>query len=186
MRYFKKIVGDRIYLSPINIDDAERYTEWINDLEVAINLSSAHKIYSLEEEREVLARLNKDGYNFAIVEQENDLLLGNCGLMAVDLVDRKAELGLFIGDKKYWNQGYGREAIRLLLDYGFNLLNLHNIMLLVHSFNRRALKCYQKCGFKLIGRRRESIIIGDKAYDEIYMDILAQEFQGEITNLIKD
>ena len=184
MTYFKKIVGERLYLSPINLEDAEKYTEWVNDLEITINLDIASDIITVEKEKEILEEISKEGYNFAIVELDNDKLLGNCGLIDVNMKHRKAELGIFIGNKDYWNQGYGEEAIKLLLDYGFNLLNLHNIYLRVHSFNKRALNCYKNCGFKEIGRRREAYIVGNEKYDDIYMDILDTEFEGKINKLI--
>ena len=69
------------------------------------------------------------------------------------------------------------EAIKLILDYGFNYLNLNNIKLDLMSFNERALKCYQKCGFKEYGRRRKCKFINGKYYDSIEMDILADEFK---------
>ena len=96
--------------------------------------------------------------------------------MNVDSVHQQAELGIFIGEKDYWDKGLGTEAVKLLLDYGFNLLNLHNILLKVFSYNERAIKCYKKVGFKEIGRRRESREIASQKYDEIYMDILSSEF----------
>jgi len=184
VRYFKKIVGERLYLSPINIEDAKKYTEWVNDLEITINLGIASEIITVEKEKEILEKISKEGYNFAIVELDEDELIGNCGLMDVNMKHRKAELGIFIGNKDYWNKGFGKEAVKLLLDYGFNLLNLHNIYLRVHSFNKRAVKCYKSCGFKEIGRRREAYIVGKEKYDDIYMDILATEFEGKINNLI--
>lgn len=186
MGYFKKIKGERVYLSPINIEDAEKYTEWLNDLEITINLSMAHNTYTLDQEKEALRSLSAEGYNFAIVNQEDDQLLGNCGLMNVDLINQIGEVGIFIGNKNFWNKGYGTEAMQLLLDYAFNLLNLNNIELKVYAFNRRAIKCYKKCGFKEIGRRREAHIIAGEKYDELYMDILAAEFEGEIPNLVKE
>lgn len=140
MPYFKKIVGERVYLSPINVEDVEKYTEWVNDLDVTINLIIAPNVYSLEKEREALIRLNKEGYNFAIVTLDKDELIGNCGLIDVNLIHRTAEAGIFIGNKNYWNKGYGTEAMNLLLDYGFNLLNLNNIMLRVYSFNKSLIK----------------------------------------------
>jgi len=87
-------------------------------------------------------------------------------------------LGIAIGEKAYWNKGYGQDATKLLLDYGFNLLNLNNIMLGVFSFNERAVNCYRKVGFKEIGRRRQARIIGGKKFDVILMDILAEEFES--------
>ena len=86
--------------------------------------------------------------------------------------------GIFIGDKDYREKGYGTEAIRLILDYGFNYLNLNNIKLDLMEFNERALACYKKCGFKEYGRRRKCRFINGKCYDVIEMDILSGEFKG--------
>lgn len=183
MKYYRKIIGKRIYLSPMNTEDVEKYTEWINDLEVTINLTVSHMVISTSVERDALEKLSKEGYNFAIVDADKNELIGNCSLMKIDNIHRKAELGIFIGNKEYWGKGYGQEAIELLLNFGFNILNLHNIMLKVFGFNKRAIRCYEKCGFKLIGMRREAIIQGDKKYGEYFMDILASEFKA---NLVED
>ena len=81
------------------------------------------------------------------------------------------------------NKGYGAEVLNLLLDYGFNYLNMNNIMLNVKSFNERAIACYKKVGFKEYGRRREAYFLNGKYYDHVFMDILAREFEG---NYIKN
>lgn len=184
MKYFKKIVSKNLYLSPINMEDVEQFTEWINDLDVTINLSITPEIYTIEREKEVLERFSKEGYHFSIVHVNNDELIGICGLLDVNQINRTAEAGIFIGNKKYWNKGCGTEAMNALLDYAFNLLNLNSIFLRVHSFNQRAIKYYRKCGFKEIGIRREAYIVGGKKYDQLYMDILAKEFEGKIAKLI--
>ncbi|MGM0379813.1 MAG: GNAT family N-acetyltransferase [Bacillota bacterium] len=181
MKYFKKIVGKRLYLSPINLKDSETYTKWINDLEISINLGNAAGIYSIEKEKEALERINEEGYNFALIDLKKDKLIGNCGLLNVNIQQRVAELGIFIGNRDYWDKGYGKEGIELVLDYAFNILNLNNIMLKVYDFNKRAIKCYEKVGFKLIGKRRDAYQVGKKKYDEVYMDILASEFEGNIS-----
>lgn len=189
MKYYRKLVGDKVYLSPTNLEDIDKYTEWINDLEVAINLGSAAEVFNQEKEKEMLEKLIEEGQHFALVEKSQNELLGGCGLFDLDKIHKTAELGIFIGNKDFWDKGYGSEAIRLLLDYGFNILNLHNISLSVYSFNKRAINCYQKLGFKLIGNRREALEIAGQKYDEIYMDILASEFEGKITkqlNLYQD
>jgi RimJ/RimL family protein N-acetyltransferase len=180
MKYFKKLEGKSIYLSPMSTEDAERYAEWLNDLEVTFFLNMARKTLSLEKEKEYLQRIVKEENMFAIIVKDKDRLIGNCGIHQVDGINRTAELGIFIGDKSCWGKGYGEEAVRLVLDYGFNILNLRNIMLRVFSFNKRARRCYEKCGFKTIGSRRKALVYGSREYDIIFMDILSSEFAGSM------
>lgn len=184
IKYFKKIVDKNLYLSPINIDDAEQFTEWVNNLDLTVNLSVAPCILTIEKEKQLLENLCKEGYHFSIVKLKNDELIGICGLLSVDKINRTSEAGIFIGNKKYWNKGYGTEAMNLLLDYSFNLLNMNSIFLRVHSFNERAIRCYKKCGFKEIGIRREAYILGGTTYNQVYMDILAKEFKGNIPKIL--
>jgi len=184
IKYFKKIVDKNLYLSPINIDDVEQFTEWVNNIDLTVNLSIAPCIFTIEQEKQILENLCKEGYNFSIIKLKNDELIGICGLLNVDKINRTAEAGIFTGNKKYWSKGYGAEAMNLLLDYSFNLLNMNSIFLRVHSFNERAIRCYQKCGFKEIGIRREAYILAGETYNQVYMDILAKEFKGNIPKII--
>ena len=175
MKYFQKIKGDRLYLSPMNPDDKEIYTKWMNDKEVCENLGCYSKMISLVSEGKWLED-NLNDYSFAIVLKENDELIGNIALLDVNNINQSATLGIFIGEKENRNKGYGKESIKLLLDYGFNTLNLNNIMLCVYSFNKKAYKTYEKIGFKKIGIRRECVYKDSLFYDEVYMDILKDEF----------
>lgn len=176
VHYFKKLVGERCYLSPINVSDVAQYCEWLNDLEVARNLTMARHNVSLTSEREALERLSKD-HNYAIVTLGDDRLIGNCGFGSIDHLHRTAEIGIFIGDKEYWGQGYGPEAMRLLLAYGFDHLNLRNVMLIVYSFNERAIRAYTKIGFRELGRRRACYVMKGTEYDIVYMDMLNEDLQ---------
>ena len=177
MRYFKKIIGERIYLSPINIDDAEVYTKWMNDYEVSGSLGNFGQMITLSSEKSMLEKLTAEGQNFAIVLLENDRLIGNIGIMYIDHINRKAEVGLFIGEPENRSMGYGAEALRLALKYGFETLNLHNIMLHVHSDNQRAIACYKKVGFREFGRRREAVFKNGNYFDLIHMEILDTDYQ---------
>ena len=172
--YFKKLVGEHIYLSPTSVEDAEKYTKWLNDFETTDYIGQSTKIYTVENEKNFLENCSKkeNGVTLGIIKLDNDELIGNCGLKDIDSIGRTATLGIFIGDKEERNKGYGAEAIKLLLDYGFNYLNLNEINLDVYSFNERAIKCYEKVGFKEYGRRRECIYLNGKYYDLISMDIL--------------
>lgn len=176
MKYFKKLVGDRIYLSPRNSEDIEQFTEWLNDFGITDYLGRSGAIVTLDVEKQYLEASSKDSVHFVIVTLNNNEMIGTVSLERIDNIDKRATLGIFIGNKEYWNDGYGTEAIRLILDYGFNYMNLHSIKLNLMSFNERALKCYKKCGFKEIGRLRESRFVNGKYYDSICMDILSSEF----------
>ncbi len=179
MKYYKKLIGKKCYLSPISLQDAEKYCEWLNDLEVTKYTLLFRQQLSLQSERNILEQLQETGnYIFSIVDLQNDELIGNCSLFDVNHRNRKAMFGILIGNKKYWNRGFGTEATKLILDFGFNILNLHNIMLEVFDFNKRAIKAYQKAGFKIIGKRREAMILAGKKYDEILMDAIASEFDS--------
>lgn len=174
MNYYKKITGERIYLSPMNIDDAQTYVKWFNDFTVTDGLGCSFKNFSLEDEKKWLND-NAGQSQFAIIRLEDDKLIGNCGFHAIDQIKQCAEVGLFIGEEENRSMGYGAEVLHLLLDYGFDYLNFHNIMLRVYSFNERAINCYKKVGFKEIGRRRESYYVRGKFHDEVFMDILKEE-----------
>ena len=112
--YFKKMVGKNCYLSPIDVNDVAKFTEWLNDLEVTQNLMLYPVIIGLENEKEALMKLSKD-HNYSIIDIEANELIGNCGFVKIDNLNQTAEIGLFIGNKNYWNRGYGTEAINLWL-----------------------------------------------------------------------
>jgi RimJ/RimL family protein N-acetyltransferase len=187
MPYYKKLVGEICYLSPCTPEDAENWAAWFNDLEVTIPLGDeAYTPSTLEREGEMIDEINRNlDHVFTIVDLETEQAIGRCLLFAIDQLNRNGMLGIVIGAKEYWGRGYGQEAIRLLLDYAFNLLNLNSIMLGVLDFNERAIRCYEKVGFKQIGHRRQARIIGDRKCDAVLMDILAEEFESPcVTRLV--
>lgn len=181
--YFKKLVGDRIYLSPkgVSEEEVQKFTQWMNDFQVTDYTGRSAYIMTLQGEQEWLENSAKktDNKNFNIVDLKNDKLVGTIGLEHLNMKDRSAVLGIFIGDEDYRNNGYGTEALNLLLEFGFKYLNLHSIKLNLLAVNERAHKCYLKCGFKDTGRRREAIFLDGKYYDMLRMDILENEFEGD-------
>ena len=134
--YFKKLIGRKCYLSPMDVNDAEKYTEWLNDLEITSYLDGYHSVINAETEKEFLEKLSKE-HNYSIIDKETNELIGGCGFTALDHLNRTAETGIFIGNKNYWNKGYGTESLQLLLDYGFEALNLHNVMLRVYYLTKK-------------------------------------------------
>lgn len=183
MKYYKKLIGNRIYLSPKGASEEEiqKFTEWMNDFEVTDYTGRSGQIVTLIGEKEYLedsARESKNR-NFNIIELNENKLIGTLGLEHINWIERSAVLGIFIGDKDFRSNGYGTEAINLLLEYGFKYLNLHSIRLSLLSINKRAHKCYKKCGFKDTGCSREGIFINGRYYDKLHMDILENEFEGD-------
>lgn len=183
MQYFKKLIGDRIYLSPKGVSDEEieKFTEWMNDFQVTDYTGRSGQITTLVGEREYLESSAKstEKRNFNIIELNENKLIGTLGLEHINWIERSAVLGIFIGEKDFRSNGYGTEAIRLLLEYGFQYLNLHSIRLDLLAINERAHKCYLNCGFKDAGRSREEIFLNGKYYDKLHMDILENEFEGD-------
>ncbi len=177
--HIKKLIGTQCYLSPIDMNDAEQYTVWVNDQETADFLSFACSNISFESEQSLLAELAK-GHNYGIIDRKTDKLIGSIGLLNTNHINRSSEIGIFIGDKDYWSRGYGTEAMRLLLDYAYKKLNLHNIMLKVYAYNERAIKCYEKTGFKKAGEIREALIRNGKKHNIILMDIVPDDFYAQL------
>ena len=178
MHYFRKIVGERLYLSPIsaNDEDAENYVKWMNNKEVAVNFGQYNRVVSSKSDLKWLYEPPNDMHRYAMILLDGDVLIGSISIQNIDHLNRNAFIGIFIGDGEYRGRGYGAEAIRLLLEYGFNTLNLHNIMLTVHADNYAGIACYKKVGFREVGRLPECLFKAGQYIDKIYMSILAREF----------
>lgn len=180
MPHYKLLVGEKCYLSPVQAEDGEAWASWFNDLDVTIPLGDeAYTVAGLESHREDALQCAR-GHDlvFSIVRCDSNEAIGRCVLFGVNRVDRAAMLGIVIGDKRCWNQGYGQEAMILLLDYAFNLQNINSVMLGVFAFNQRGIASYSRVGFREIGLRRQARILGGVTYDVLLMDILADEFRA--------
>jgi RimJ/RimL family protein N-acetyltransferase len=111
------------------------------------------------------------------VKEENSWVpLGNCGLHNIDWRNRSADAGIFIGEVNRWNQGYGTEAMQLLLAHGFETLNLHRIALRVYENNPGAIRSYEKVGFTVEGHQRQAEFQSGEYLDVILMSVLRSEW----------
>ena len=156
MRYYRKIMGSRLYLSPISINDEDtiKYLKWMNE-DVAKDFGQYNRIISTKDDLKWLYEPPSDMQRYAIVLLEDDVLIGSISIHNIDHLNRNAFIGIFIGDDECRGKGYGAEAVQLILEYGFKTLNLHNIMLTVYADNCAAIACYKKVGFREEGRLRE-------------------------------
>ena len=163
----------------MNMDDFELYTKWMNDVEVVGHLGNYHQMISLSNEKTALEGMIKEGQNYAIVLLDGDILIGGVSLNEINHIYRTATVGIFFGESEHRGRGFGTEAMRLIVEYGFQTLNLHNIMLTVHSDNERAIASYKKVGFTEFGRRRESKFLGGRYLDTIYMEVIDTNYAGK-------
>ncbi|UCD18022.1 MAG: GNAT family N-acetyltransferase, partial [Candidatus Zixiibacteriota bacterium] len=175
----RKIIGEKCYLTPISKSDVDTYTRWINDLKTTIPLGMAHHPASrgtFLKQAEDLIQSRKQVYN--IVTRGTEVFIGRIMLDEIDYIHRRAEMRLILGEKDYTGEDYDVEAIIMLLDYSFNILNLNSVVAIVPSINRKGIRAYKEAGFTIIGRTRESTIIAGEMYDDIWLDILSEEFRS--------
>jgi RimJ/RimL family protein N-acetyltransferase len=172
------ISGERIFLSHILREDVLLLARWFYDLELTAYLGRVGMSFTHQQEQEWFENYTKDPAvkTFAIIVRERAQFIGSVTLMHINHQHGTAELGIAIGDKAAWGQGYGSEAVRLMTDYGFTFLGLHAIHLWHTSFNQRGHHAYLKAGYKVAGRRREAALFDGQRYDHILMDITREEF----------
>jgi len=170
------IRGERVVLRAIEADDAERCHTWVNDREVTRFLSLRFPIPMADERRWTEATRDPSHDVELAIDTLEGTHIGNCGLHGIDAVARRAELGILIGDKAHWGQGFGTDAMLTLCGFGFGEMNLHRIYLRVIGFNQRAIACYEKCGFLHEGRLRQAEFREGAYHDMLIMGILRDEF----------
>lgn len=174
------VVGDRICLGPLRKDLLSVYLKWFNDPRVNCYLDSWGTVLTMEDEEDWYDNVRPSDRILTVYLREGLVPIGNAGLHRVSLQHLTAEMGLVLGEREYWGQGLGSEAVKLVLDYGFTGLGLESIHLRVYPFNQRALRCYQGAGLKPAGRLRRAHRIAGRVYDVILMDILASEFDSPV------
>jgi RimJ/RimL family protein N-acetyltransferase len=168
----------RIALGPLREDLAPVYNRWRNDFWAQRTYGNPIYPVSLEvtlENTQNQAR-STDAYTFTIYRRDIWQPIGKTNLQNIQFDQGTAEFGIGILEPSFRGQGYGTEATRLMLFYGFRLLGLHAIQLTVDGANPGGQRAYEKAGFKLAGRYREAVLVDAKHYDLIHMDILASEF----------
>lgn len=178
------IYGDRVRLRHVERRDLAQFVEWLNDPEVSQGLAMFTPLSMAEEEdwfENMLKRPNEERPLCIEAGQEEDwILIGNSSFFSIDWRNRSAEMGIFIGDKSYWNQGFGSEVISMLLRYGFATLNLHRIFLRVFEDNPRAIRAYEKAGFVHEGRQRQAEYHDGHFHDVLLMSVLRPEWVEQL------
>jgi RimJ/RimL family protein N-acetyltransferase len=174
------IYGRLVRLRALTTGDLPALVEWRNDPEIKALLGGWSFPVSLEAEQEWFeeARRVQSTQRLAIEVLKDGRYIGNIGLYDIDWKDRKAEYGILIGDKTAWGKGYGLDASTALLAYAFGELNLHRVFLRVLAHHVRAVRLYEKLGFRPEGRLRLDVFRGGEYHDTLIMGVLASEFDG--------
>lgn len=116
---------------------------------------------------------------FAIHTLEDDKLIGQIG-MWTEPPNEDAFLWILIGERAYWGKGYGTDAMRIMLRYGFDELNLHRVSLRVFDFNQRAIRSYEKSGFVHEGKNRSALNKMGRRWEEVWMGILRSDWEQHV------
>ncbi|MBT1247869.1 GNAT family N-acetyltransferase [Thermosipho sp. 1223] len=164
-------------------EDIDIVLEYINDPEVKKYLVPGIPFPFRKEDEEKwyqnLDPFSTKSYSFDIETLEGKEYIGGCGINDVDWKNSVAVVGIFLG-KPHWNKGYGTDAMKVLVRFIFEEMNINKIKLYVYSFNKRAIKSYEKVGFKKEGVLREEIFRNGKYHDVYVMGILKKEWQSKI------
>ena len=171
--------GQLVRLRALEPGDLERCYTWINDREVTRYTTARYPMSRADEERWLQASTSNFtlGVKLAIETMAGDHI-GNIDLHRSHPEDRKCGLGIMVGDKERWSQGYGRDAIITLLRFAFHEMNLHRVWLTVLEDNERAIVCYLKCGFVEEARQRQDVYTLGRFRDVLYMGVLRDEFEA--------
>jgi len=176
--------GPHVILRPLERTDLnERYLGWLNDPEVT-RYTETGAFPSTAEDLENFYRSVTGSRNdviFAVVDKESGRHIGNVKLGPIQWVYRCATFGILIGEKDFWGKGAGEEATRLMVEYGFQRLNLHRIDLGVFAEHEAAVRCYEKVGFKVEGRMREDLFQAGQYKDRLWMGLLRSEYKSKRT-----
>lgn len=182
-------VGEKVALGPFHRGMLPLLSKWDNDFEVSFMSGDPLRPIPVDTTtsryEQSYRETQRDRMDFVVYDAAILRPIGLTELRRINYRDRTAEFGILIGEKEYWGRGFGTETTRLMLDYGFSVIGVHNIMLDTYSYNERAIKAYTHAGFRIIGRRREVHQWSGKLYDSVMMECLSTEFETPLKRILK-
>jgi RimJ/RimL family protein N-acetyltransferase len=178
-----EIVGRRIVLRRHRAENLAVVSRWYRDPEVArLTRYQTRPMPREEVERFFQTRLlGPDSVAYAIHVRLTDRLIGLTTFSSLDPDNGSVLFHITLGESDIWGQGYGTEAASLMLAHAFERLGLHRVGLSVFSFNERAIRSYEKAGFRIEGRLRDAIARDGRYWDEIQMGALRPEWLERFT-----
>lgn len=174
-------VGERVRLTGVSHDDLPTMAGWYEDAGFLRLMDAVvARPKTAADLKEWLDQANKsnNGYLLGIRPVGDDELLGFVELDGILWNQQTAFLGIAIGARAHWDQGYGTEAMELALRFAFDELNLHRVSLTVFSYNLRAIALYEKLGFQREGIQRETLHRDGQRYDLVWYGLLRREWEA--------
>lgn len=171
--------GANTYIRLMEEEDVEHKVNWFNDAEVRKTLNVDFPISVVGTKKWLHSvSVNNTRRDFIIFSSRDDVPVGYCGLVNIDLQNLKAESYLGIGNKEYWGKGHASEARRLILDYAFKHLALNKVYSYVWSENEKMIHINEKVGFKIEGKLRDDVYYQGKFRDKLLMGVLKSEYKS--------
>lgn len=162
---------------------AKAFVNWDRDTEAhRLADSDPAQLWSEKKIKEFIEKdseKHSQAFRFAIHTLDEDKVIGSVSLWVNSWTHSEAWVGIMVGDRNYWSKGFGTDAMKLVVQYGFIELNLRRISLGLHAYNPRALKSYQKAGFQLEGTMRGEGLRDGVRYDSLWMGILREEWLAQ-------
>ncbi len=178
--------GQLVRLAPMDAETgAEWFARWDRDTEhMRLLDTDPHRLMTAKQIKAAIEKEETESQEiqFAIRTLVEDRLIGFVALGGIIWPHGDSFVGIGIGDRTYWGKGYGTDAMRVLLRYAFTELNLHRLSLNVFSYNRRAIRSYEKVGFVVEGRQRQPLRRDGQYHDLIFMGVLRDEWPRSINN----
>ncbi len=173
------LVGEKIYLRPLERDDAIILLPWVNDPDVIATLMM-YTPKNLQTELEFIERAYKSDTEIilGVALKGSDKLIGTTGLHRIDWKNRHCMFGILIGDKTEWGKGYGTETTRVMVNYAFEILGMHRVWLHVYEYNQRGIRAYEKAGFVREGVLREDRYHNGRFFNTLVMGMLRSEWEA--------
>lgn len=171
------LAGEKVYLRAPRDSDLRRRVHWLNDPETYTLFTGSilAQPYQLTEAMRWLKTMESDVTALLwSIETTDHRHIGDIDLHDIDSTLKMARLTILIGDREYWGKGYGTDVIRTVLRYVFSELSLESVSLRVYDFNVRAIRCYEKCGFKRVGGSADNPWASDPG--QVYMTVTRESF----------
>jgi len=177
--------GELVRLSAMDADEISKaFARWSRDSEFRrlINSEAANVASSTGVKKWLEKELDEQSVNqhwFSIRKLDDDQLLGDIDIYVYNWSGRDAFVGLGIGEREFWGKGFGTDVMKIILRYAFTEVDLDRVTLTVFEYNPRAIRAYEKVGFRHEGRMRKVLNKEGKRWDILYMGILREEWMEQ-------